>query len=234
MTNKTLILFLVIAFSASSATLIVDGQANIFAAGVGSTASVGGGALPASYTFSPSGGLVLTFSDVSGLVNCCSGAPNSPAEGGSGAGGNTNINSAGGISGIIKNDATHFLVGVFTTGGANAGAAPARLDFSGNADNFTTLSPLLFQTFLIGNGLTDGGITQQFLVPAGATTLFLGFADGAGFQGNPCCYTDNTGSMTATFTVSSSTAPIPEPGTLLTTALAMIAVAGIGHARRRG
>ena len=69
-------------------------------------------------------------------------------------------------------------------------------------ESFTTLDPQLRQTFFIGDGQTTvGSIIQQFFVPAGATRLFLGFADGDRFQGRPAFYDDNLGSLTATFSI---------------------------------
>ena len=71
------------------------------------------------------------------------------------------------------------LLGVFTGGAPNAGAAPAELDFSASSSrDFDHLEPALFQIFFIGNGLREDGTTlQTFEVPLGATSLYLGSAD---------------------------------------------------------
>jgi hypothetical protein len=63
--------------------------------------------------------------------------------------------------------------------------------------SFPELRPQLGQSFFIGDGLTgtDSGSQQRFLVPPGATTLYLGFADGYRFQGTPGWYADNTGNV---------------------------------------
>jgi hypothetical protein len=82
-----------------------------------------------------------------------------------------------------------FLVGVFLTRKAPADPAPPRLDFS-QGENFKKLSPKIAQTFFIGDG---GG--RVFRVPAGATRLFLGFADGALFKGLPGYYLNNAGEL---------------------------------------
>ena len=81
------------------------------------------------------------------------------------------------------------LVGVFL--GPNpptSNAAPASIDFSGGAVglSFTTLSPLVQQAFFIGDGLTGSGsgTVQKFIVPAGATRLYLGTVDGFGWYNN--------------------------------------------------
>src|SRR5258708_39468792 len=80
------------------------------------------------------------------------------------------------------------LVGVFVPTGGPSGAAPALLNFasSGIGTSFTSLSPLLDQVFHIGDGLTgnDTGTVQQFFVPSGAGTLYLGISD-AGFYHGP-------------------------------------------------
>jgi hypothetical protein len=78
--------------------------------------------------------------------------------------------------------------------------------------NFPQLSPLIQQTFFIGNGRTSSGAVQTFHVPAGATRLYLGFADAVSFVGTPCCYGDNSGSLTATaglFTQITGTLMVP-------------------------
>jgi hypothetical protein len=106
-----------------------------------------------------------------------------------------------------------FLAGVFLDATVPAGAAPARLDFSSAAlgTGFTSLSPILNQTFFIGDGLTatGSGVPQEFFVPDSATRLFLGFIDGADFQGDPTFYSNNDGSFVATFSA------VPEPATLV-------------------
>ena len=80
--------------------------------------------------------------------------------------------------------------------------APARLDFSMNAhsESFAELSPLLGQTFFIGDGTTPSGLQQRFVIPAGATRFYLGFADAFSFQGPPGAYADNTGGLSVTLT----------------------------------
>ncbi len=74
-------------------------------------------------------------------------------------------------------------------------AAPASLDFStASSRDFATLSPLLKQPFFIGDGLRADGVTQQnFVVPSGATRLYIGVMD---FQQ----WSDNAGTMSTTVT----------------------------------
>jgi hypothetical protein len=77
------------------------------------------------------------------------------------------------------------------------------------SDSFT---PLLNQTFFIGDGLTGTGAgnRQSFAVPSGATLLYLGFADGLDLgdythdlqntsPATPGWYFDNTGAVTVAY-----------------------------------
>jgi hypothetical protein len=106
-----------------------------------------------------------------------------------------------------------FLAGVFLTDAAPSSSAPASLDFSSTAigRSFTQLSPLLQQTFYIGDGLTGEGTgsIQSFLVPDAATRLFLGIVDGSYFVGGPDYYNNNAGTFSATFEV--NTVPEIDP-----------------------
>jgi hypothetical protein len=175
-------------------TLKVDARANVFRAGTGEEAANSGGVPAPSVTFDPGPGKVLTFSEVKGRVSCCSGGEEfNDADGGAFAGGVTDVESAGGISGITHPDKTMFLVGVFTDNSAPAPPGPARL----NAVSPNNLAPQLFQTFFIGTGKG-----KQFEVPAKASRLYLGFADAYSFTGAPGSYDDNVGELTATFSIS--------------------------------
>jgi Flp pilus assembly protein TadG len=71
------------------------------------------------------------------------------------------------------------LVGVFLNNSTpGSSAAPSDLDFSTDAArNFNSLSPQLNQLFFIGDGRNDAGVVQQFIVPSGATRLFIGTWD---------------------------------------------------------
>jgi hypothetical protein len=56
------------------------------------------------------------------------------------------------------------------------------LDFSTRARrNFTELRPRLKQVFYIGDGVNEDGALQAFVVPAGATRLYLGTIDEKGW-----------------------------------------------------
>ena len=79
------------------------------------------------------------------------------------------------------------LVGVFLDNNApnSGGATPAALDMASPASrDFTTLSPALRQPFFIGDAKTSGAVQQQFVVPAGATRLFLGMMDNVNWANN--------------------------------------------------
>jgi len=86
------------------------------------------------------------------------------------------------------------VIGVFLDDNLPTGSPPpASLDFSTAASrDFASLAPQLKQPFFIGDGLSGAtGTVQQFIVPAGATRLFLGVVDGSGWL-------DNVGSFSVT------------------------------------
>lgn len=85
---------------------------------------------------------------------------------------NTN-NSENGIGDVIA--PINALVGVFLDDNApTSTSAPSRLDFStAGSRDFTTLTPGLKQIFFIGDGHNSAGGQQEFVVPKGATRLFL-------------------------------------------------------------
>lgn len=129
------------------------------------------------------------------------------------------------ISGIRANR-DGFFAGVFLADGVPTGSAPAALDFrnvnkGGMGIDFTSLSPVLNQVFFIGDGKTGGGATQDFVVPVGATRLFVGSLD-AWYTSTGACWGDNPWTFTADLTV------VPAPG-----AAALVGVAGLVGARRR-
>jgi hypothetical protein len=108
----------------------------------------------------------------------------------------TTINSYGGISGYAG-DYGFPLAGVFLSSSEPQFPPPATLVFSTNSvgGNFTSLFPAIGQVFFIGDGKTDGNITQTFYAPSGATRLYLGFPDSPDFAGDPGNYFDNYGSL---------------------------------------
>lgn len=179
------------------ATQIVLATANVFGAGhdVGPAPGGGGrGTLPTLWPIAP-GAASVEVTCAMGLVIPIRGVTGANDAEGDLVGG-TNIESFEGISGIINTANGMFLTGVFLTDAEPADPAPERLDFSGGAD-FESLSPLLAQTFFVGDG--EG---RRFVVPAGATRLFLGFADAAGYLGLPGWYGNNAGYLDVTVAVS--------------------------------
>jgi hypothetical protein len=172
----------------------VPGTANVFGAGRSqppAPAGGGPGTAPPAWRLPDGRRRVVTFPAVNGLV--CPIANIAPDNGAAGDHeGPTNVQSNSGIAGIVHRRNGMFLVGVFLTDAPPAGAAPPRLDFT-RRESFAALAPRLGQTFLVGDGKG-----RRFHVPARATRLFLGFADGYLYQGPPGWYGNNTGELTVT------------------------------------
>jgi hypothetical protein len=164
----------------------VSAFANIFGAGNPSnpTPHPGGGtggiAAP-EFDLTSGMGRVLTFQDVSGIISFTPGTSSVPdglqPNGNPPLGLDTNISSFQGISGIRLEKGSGFLVGVFLSNAMPTDPAPPRLEFTNNGTtglmntDFASLSPLLDQTFFIGDGLTGNGTgnTQTFSVPDDST-----------------------------------------------------------------
>ena len=173
--------------------VVVSAFANIFAAGHDRTPSPGGGgggSLPPEWPLPSGATRIVTFPTVTGEVYGRIGQAPSNGPGGEELI-DTDVESFGGISGIVHGSKAMFLVGVFLTDDPPADPAPERLDFTDNED-FDLLEPEIGQTFLIGDG-----IARRYLVPAGATRLFLGFAEGMLYKGPPGWYRNNSGELEA-------------------------------------
>jgi hypothetical protein len=114
------------------------------------------------------------------------------------------------------------LYGVFLDAQDPTGLlTPAQLDFAGNLA-FMSLSPGLRQIFFIGDGLTSDsnaglfdGTRQNFIVPTGATRLFLGTGDS--FEWN-----NNSGTFNVGIEV------LPAGQVALPPTLALVALAAFG------
>jgi hypothetical protein len=147
-------------------------------------------------------GTVLTFTNVSG------GVKHDPSLADDTANGNTSqiyshncddpINEPAVQNGIGDIDAPiDSLIGLFLTGSApNTQSAPTTtLDYSTQAarDQVNTTGLQNQQPFFIGTGTTSGGTTKTYVVPAGATRLYLGTMDGHQWS-------NNSGSFSATIT----------------------------------
>jgi hypothetical protein len=176
-------------------TVAVPATANIFAAGQSSAFS---GELPPVIAF-PAGSVAAITLEAVGAVTLGGGEPYSSPAGIPFPGG-TDLTSIDGLSGIIALNSGFFLTGVFLDDSAPAGAGPPILNFT-DAENFLIFCPLLSQTFYAGNGFT-GDVHKVFVVPKGATRLFLGIADGCVLAGSaPGCYQDNVGEFFAQVTL---------------------------------
>jgi hypothetical protein len=173
--------------SANMVFTTVPGTADPWLAGMpaGSTASAGDVAPAQSPTqvfglgFTP--GMALNFS-ATGSVNFV------PSPSGDGPDGSFTLfhgtGAENGISDIFV--PVNSLLGVFLgPDQPSLTPAPDTLVFGTTASrDYLTLSPVLKQVFFIGDGLTGGGMTQQVIVPGGATRLFLGTMDGSGWYDN--------------------------------------------------
>ena len=148
-------------------------------------------------------GAVLTFT-TSGGASHTPGAVSPTADGDTSFTYNLTGDYGTGISGptsVFLNG----LAGVFLGPNQPSGAAPAQL--TGTA--FSSLAPGLDQIFFIGDGLTGtgSGSAQTFVVPSGASSLYLGIIDDGG-------YYDNHGTIVANITeLVPSISAAPEPGT---------------------
>lgn len=202
-----ILISLSVASGVQAATITVAGESNPWLAGMpnGSTASFTDAA-PAQSPVQVSGlslipGQTLNFS-VTGAV---SNTPFLPPPTATPDGGSFISHSPGSQNGISDITAPiNSLVGVFLDNSQpDSTSAPAALNFSSIGLNFSSLAPQLKQVFFIGDGLTGTGTgaVQNFIVPTGATRLFLGPMDGFGWKGN-------TGSFSVTVQA------VPEPSTI--------------------
>lgn len=174
-----------------AASALVDGRADIYSSSMSIAHEGRGGRLPSRVTL-PAGARTIEHT-ATGQVGCGTGEPTAGPDGGTCAGGVTNLEAADGISGIVDGTRTQFLVGVFLAGRPPS-APPPSLDVApGQPGAAASRAPALGQTFFLGAGATT-------TIPAGATELYLGFADGWGFQGAPSYYGDNTGGFRVTLT----------------------------------
>ena len=200
---KAISVCLVLSFFHASAIanfVSLNSQSNLFRA---SDFGMGGGLIPFAIELDSDRLTAFEFSSVTGTTNCCASNTRTLSNAdGLGAGNNTNINSSGGISGIVSPGGL-FLAGVFTSSFDPASdIAPERLNFFDIGTNFNQLSPLLNQSFFIGDGRTgfQSGDIQRFVAPLGADTLHLGFVDASFFTGNPGGFSDNSGNLNINYT----------------------------------
>jgi len=199
--------------------VVVPATADLFGAGHPSMPSLpsGSGTRPVLIRLGGECNSVVTFSSVSGWGKAGYSSWPWTNPDGWGSSGGTNIDSCGGIAGIIH-PRQLFLAGLFLDDSEPRFPAPARLDFRpaplGTDTTFSELHPGLRQIFFIGDGLTSApNVQQSFYVPNGATRLYLGFADAGNFFGTPGFYDDDFGSMSANVSIcGQSIAAVPPPG----------------------
>ncbi len=197
--------------ASNTVILNVSGQANLWGAGHTALPPGTDGVMPPLVYFKSGSNQFLIFTSVSGSIDIGT-ATNGYEFGYNGPDGILNLpyndsgNANEGISGFVDNNRIATMVGVFLDDTEPANPAPSSLDFSDTAigHSFSSLAPQIRQVFFIGDGLTGigSGNQQIFIVPPTATRLYLGIPD------NP--YNDNSGSFTATFTIS-SLSPVPAP-----------------------
>jgi len=141
------------ACSGTQPPLTVPARANIFGAGHAEPPDPGGGGageLPPMLPLPPGAKRIVTFPSVTGRVNPIMDYNdwNGPAGDGVGA---TNVESFGGISGIVHASNGMFLVGVFLSDGMPATPEPSRLDFT-NGMPANPLAPHWARLSLSGTG----------------------------------------------------------------------------------
>jgi len=198
----TLISFTVSFTGTYAATVTVPGTANPWLAGMpDGTATGDGDSAPAHSpiavaTFLP--GDIITF-----VVTGTAGHGPAFSSGPDGNSGRTPSHAAVyGLASLIS--PTDSLLGVFLTAQQpDSSAAPVGLDFTTPfSRDYLALAPALKQVFFIGDGHTSGNVSQQIIVPSGATRLFLGISDG--FE-----WYNNVGNFSVTPTVT------PEPSSTI-------------------
>ena len=129
----------------------------------------------------------------------------------------TDVWSTGGSFGIGQISAPALsLIGVFAGDRVDPRATPPDVVYQTGAQDLELLAPLLQQPFYIGIGRTTEGAVKTFVVPTGATRLFLGVCSNSTAQ--------DTGSFTATV----STVPVlaPPGNPLRVSGVAQLTLAG--------
>lgn len=118
-------------------------------------------------------GMVLTFDSIDGLARHDPGLTDFSPDGQLSDIGHNTAGSENGIADVTA--PINALVGVFLTDDQpSLTKAPTSLDFSSDASrDFQTLKPQVKQIFFIGDGVDSKGQRQEFVVPKGATRLYV-------------------------------------------------------------
>jgi hypothetical protein len=167
------------------ATVTVPGTANPYLAGMppGTKAPDGDIAPRESPVFAgriPTGAATVTFS-VAGSVAHGPSWPTEPPEGSHEMA--FHSSSKHGIGGLIA--PFEALLGVFLGDQRpDRSRPPKRLTYTKKLRETAEFSPLLKQVFFIGSGTTASGAMRRFLIPPGATRLYLGTMDEYGWYNN--------------------------------------------------
>ncbi len=234
---------------AQAATYTVQSTDSIWLAGQPNATLTGyfssdTGALNSPLKISVTGGQVLTFSATgsTSVDTSCYAGPDggcytdmsswSPAPAGGSYPNDFYNGNADALVGVFQNDSATLPPNNTSGGYVVPTGFVTGLDYQANGganQHLSSYSPALNQIFFIGDGLTGAGsgTAQQFVVPAGATSLYLAVLDSVGSSNN------NLGSLSVTVTATSggSTPPAtPAPATLI---LALIGLAGAGLLWRR-
>lgn len=163
-----------------------------------------------------SGPTTVRFESVTGGVNCCS-DPNdmNTPDGMNFApnynGGATVVDGLHNISGAYGDTQLPLLAMFTSEQDPSTLAGPVAALPAWVAASPASLAPDLYQVFYVGDGRAGfndaGGALLSFTAPAGATRLYLGFADAGAFWGLSSWYADNLGSLQVSVTLQ----PVPEP-----------------------
>jgi len=221
---------------AQSVSVSVPGTSNPYLSGMpnGSTCCTGDAA-PAQSPVQVTGlslipGTALTFSATGGIDF----QGNPPSVGPDGSFIFTTA-STNGISGATW--PANSLVGVFLDNSQpDSTPAPADLNFgSGAGTAFLSLAPALKQVFFIGDGRTGtgSGPTQTFVIPTGATRLFVGAADGFGWFNNVGSFSVTVAPAATPSAPAAANVPTLSIPMLIVMALALAAAATVVLRRRR-
>lgn len=195
---------LVLGAPAKAVTVTVSGMSDIFAAGVGSIPGSdyagnpnGNGDAPVAFAVTP--GETLQIS-ATGQVYCCDTAPTPGVSGPDGFNPNPFPPASGST---ITNSIPGGTVLTYTSSNGSAFA--------------------LLGSYLGGNPFTIGS-HDTIVVPVGVNTLYLGFADAAGFNGQSGYYQDNAGNLSVAISA------VPESSTW---AMMLLGFCGLGFMARR-